>query len=380
MNKKIDFVQGLRGIACLAVVLYHGSYWTGEWKEATEKVFFAAGYFGVSLFFVISGFIMVITTKKSDGSLSYVKSFITKRFMRIWPAYFIATIISFLLLDGVSWFASTEHLTYFLRSMMFIPAGTAPAPTFGTPVLPVGWTLTYEMIFYVLFAISMLAGKLRWVVFYTIAMFMLIVLPFILKGGFSFAPTFDYGLNSISLGLITSPIIWMFVAGVVIGQFYSSKIKIRSETLCWMMVFFSCSLVVSQYVAGARIGHGLFEWGLSLIPLMLCLTIASKTIDIKIPRAVIYLGDISFSLYLMHVLMQGVTLHAIIDTGFGDFVHGITNIITTTTTSIIAAGLFHKYVETFFSNNLLKFFNKKTDIVTASAKDILPAGEIRPHQ
>ncbi|WP_312839362.1 hypothetical protein [Pantoea piersonii] len=50
MNKKIDFIQGLRGIACLAVVLYHGSYWTGKWAETTKDIFFAAGYFGVSLF------------------------------------------------------------------------------------------------------------------------------------------------------------------------------------------------------------------------------------------------------------------------------------------------------------------------------------------
>ena len=355
-------------------MLYHGSYWTGKWAETTKDIFFAAGYFGVSLFFVISGFIMVITTKKSDGSLSYVKSFITKRFTRIWPAYFIATLISFLLLEGVSWFTSGEHLTYFIRSMLFIPSGTAPAPTFGTPVLPVGWTLTYEMIFYVLFAISMLAGKMRWLFFYSFAMLMLVALPFILKGGFSFSPTFDYGLNSISLGLITSPIIWMFVAGVVIGQLYMSKIKIGSETFCWMMVFFACSLVISQYVAGARIGHGLLEWGISVIPLMLCLTIASKTIHIKIPRVVVYLGDISFSLYLMHVLMQGLTLHALINMGLGDFAQGMANIITTTATSIIAAGLFYRYVESFFSNRLLKIISKKAD-ATAGAMKSMPHAE-----
>ncbi|TRL55010.1 acyltransferase family protein, partial [Citrobacter youngae] len=88
---------------------------------------FAAGYFGVSLFFVISGFIMVITTKKSDGSLSYVKTFMIKRFMRIWPAYFIATIVSFMLLAGPSWFANWDNLIYLARSMLLMPSGTAPA-------------------------------------------------------------------------------------------------------------------------------------------------------------------------------------------------------------------------------------------------------------
>lgn len=113
MNKKIVSIQGLRGIASFAVVLYHGNYWTGKWAETKKEVFFAAGYLDASLIFIISGFIMVIKTKKSDGSLSYIRSFMTKRFMKMWPAYFIATLISFLLLEGRYWFTSGERLTFF---------------------------------------------------------------------------------------------------------------------------------------------------------------------------------------------------------------------------------------------------------------------------
>ena len=351
---KIEFIQALRGIAALCVVLYHGSYWTGKWAETTKDIFFAAGYFGVSLFFVISGFIMVITTKKSDGSLSYVKTFMIKRFMRIWPAYFIATIVSFMLLAGPSWFANWNNLIYLARSMLLMPSGTAPAPTFGTPVLSVGWTLTYEMIFYVFFAISMLAGKLRWISFYACIAILLVGIPTYITGDYSTTPTFDYGFKSIGLGLITSPIIWMFVSGVVIGQIYTSRIRIKNETFCWMMVLFSTTFTIAQYVSGSKIGHGIFEWGTSIVPLMLCLTLASKTIHIKIPRPLVYFGDISFSLYLMHVLMQGVTLHFLVYVGFGGFAQGISSLIMTTLMSIIAAGIYYKYVESFFSSKVSK--------------------------
>lgn len=357
---KIEFIQSLRGIAALCVVLYHGSYWTGKWAETTKEIFFAAGYFGVSLFFVISGFIMVITTKKYDGSLSYVKTFMIKRFMRIWPAYFIATVVSFILLAGASWFANLDNLIYLARSMLFMPSGTAPAPTFGTPVLSVGWTLTYEMIFYVFFAISMLAGKLRWLAFYSCTALFLIGIPTYISGDFSTTPTFDYGFRSILLGLITSPIIWMFVSGVVIGQIYTSRIRIKNETFCWMMVLFSVTFTIAQYVSGSRIGHGIFEWGTSIVPLMLCLTIASKTIHIKIPKYLVYLGDISFSLYLMHVLMQGVTLHFLVYIGLGGFAQGISSLIMTTLMSIIAAGIFYKYVESFFSSTFSSFVMRLT--------------------
>lgn len=377
---KIEFIQALRGIAALCVVLYHGSYWTGKWAETTKEIFFAAGYFGVSLFFVISGFIMVITTKKSNGSLSYVKTFMIKRFMRIWPAYFIATVVSFILLAGASWFANWDNLIYLARSMLFMPSGTAPAPTFGTPVLSVGWTLTYEMIFYIFFAISMLAGKLRWLAFYSCTALFLIGVPTYISGGFSTTPTFDYGFRSILLGLITSPIIWMFVSGVVIGQIYTSRIILKNETFCWMMVLFSVTFAISQYVSGSRVGHGIFEWGTSIVPLMLCLTIASKTIHIKIPKHLVYLGDISFSLYLMHVLMQGVTLHFLVYVGLNGFAQGISSLIMTTLMSIIAASLFHKYVESFFSSRFPKWiFGKiKMEAKAADASTASPVVKSTP--
>ena len=360
MKNKIDFIQGLRGFACLAVVLYHGSYWTGSWAKVTQEIFFAAGYFGVSLFFVISGFIMVITTKKSDGSLSFVKKFITKRFLRIWPAYLVATVVSFIMLEGFVWFENKDNLIALFKSVFFVPSGKDPAPTFGAPVLPVGWTLTYEIIFYAIFAVSMLAAKFRWVVFYSISALLLVVVPYTTRGYFSLSPTFDYGFSSIALGLFTSPMIWMFVAGVVIGQIYLSGLTIKSEKLCWMLVFFTFSFTLAQYVSGSRIGHGLMEWGTSIIPLMLCLTVVSKTVHIKTPSFLIYLGDISFSLYLIHVLMQGVTLHGLVYFGLGGFAQGISSLIMTSCMSVIAAGIFYKYVESYFAKGV---FVKKSNNV-----------------
>lgn len=366
---KIEFIQALRGIAALCVVLYHGSYWTGKWAETTKEIFFPAGYFGVAVFFVISGFIMVITTKKSDGSFNYVSTFAIKRFMRIWPAYFMATILTLLILDGGSWFTSKDNLIFFLRSMLFIPSGADYAPTFGTPAISVGWTLSYEVFFYAIFALSMFAGRARWIVFYAISAFLLIILPTVLTGWWNTDPKFDYGLMSLPLGLITSPIIWLFVAGVVIGQIYMSKIVIKNKKLCWIMVFAVVMFTISQYVSGSRVGHGIFDWGTSIIPLMLCLTIVSKTIDIKIPKYLVYLGDISFSLYLIHVLMQGLTLHALIYFNLAGFGHGISSIIMTTTASILAAAFFHKYIESFFSETITKSILLKINQAKASKKE-----------
>lgn len=364
-SKKIDFIQAMRGIAALCVVLYHGSFWTGKISEITKYIFYPAGYFGVSLFFVISGFIMVISTKRSDSSINYVILFLIKRFTRIWPTYFIATLLTLLLLSGIDWFLDAGRFVYFLRSVAFIPKGDALAPTFGMPALSIGWTLTYEMLFYLIFAISMLTGALRWVTFYSLIIVLLIATPFFLAGRVESAPTSDYGFSSIILGLITSPIIWLFVSGVAIGNVYSSRFAVKSRLMCWLVIMAAVAIVIFQYISRFKIGHGILEWGLSIIPLVFCFAISSKTINFRFPSPLIYLGNISFSLYLVHVLMQGATLHTLVFLGLKPLGTGVSSMVMTTSTSIVVAGLMSKYVENYLPNKLSAWANaRKKSIVT----------------
>ena len=128
-------LQVLRGIAAVGVVFYHTAY------------LLAGGYhtefFGVSTFFVISGFIMCwITRDDADG-------FLRKRIERIVPFYWVCTFALILLtyklpLDLMSW----QFVAYLARSLFFLPSP-------GFPVLHVGWTLNFEMYFYLVFAVSL---------------------------------------------------------------------------------------------------------------------------------------------------------------------------------------------------------------------------------
>ncbi|MEJ8566266.1 acyltransferase family protein [Elongatibacter sediminis] len=149
-------IQALRFIAALLVVLYHASAHLGVAGQAAGPLFAfgrAAGFAGVDIFFVISGFIMVWTTPESSGPAD-AWSFMRRRVARIysgyWPFYAIAialfTWLGGTYLTGVSW----------LGSLFLWPT---PLPDL---LIPVSWTLIFEMVFYVLFAVLIaIAGRRR---------------------------------------------------------------------------------------------------------------------------------------------------------------------------------------------------------------------------
>ena len=80
-------LDGLRGLAALAVVLYHYTYLFSHLfvEYETPTVAFEFGHYGVQLFFLISGFVIYMTARAGKG----VKHFAATRFLRIYPTYFV---------------------------------------------------------------------------------------------------------------------------------------------------------------------------------------------------------------------------------------------------------------------------------------------------
>jgi len=357
MNNKIDFIQGLRGIAVIMVVFYHGSRFlnpSGLYDAGLGKELFGGmGSLGVVLFFIISGFIMTITTSRSDGSFRYFMEFCIKRITRVFPAYLIATLCIILATKhGLNFFSDHENTKSFLKSIFFIPHGEITAPSFGFPVLPVGWTLNFEMYFYFIFGISLMFGKARWVVFFSFIALSLCAIPLISGNETSFESSVIYNFKSNMMHVITSPMIWNFAAGSLIGVIYLNRSYIKSHEFSWMLVFASVSWVVIQYVSDYRVNHGVMGWGISLIPMFAILVIASKTVDISLPKPLIYLGNISFSLYLWHPLSQEVLPRLAASSGIDSLRSGIPAFVSTFSLAVVLASISHFLVERRLSEYL----------------------------
>jgi exopolysaccharide production protein ExoZ len=152
----IKQVQYLRGIAAMMVVWAHSMVQVSATPTFIRLPDF--GPYGVDVFFVISGFIMLVTTWDKPMT---PREFIWHRIRRVVPLYWLAT----LLMVGISMVAPELFKTLkwdvlsLLKSLFFVPYDSLSFPGSTFPLLVPGWTLNYEMFFYALFAISMFLGK-----------------------------------------------------------------------------------------------------------------------------------------------------------------------------------------------------------------------------
>ena len=140
LQNKIESIQVLRFFAAFSVMMVH-------------LPVFEFGIWGVDIFFVISGFIMMYVTENNE------KFFLLKRIFRIVPLYWILTLGVFVLaifipevLNNTT--ANTAHL---IKSLFFIPFDKNGTGHF--PILFLGWTLNFEVIFYFLFSLSLVFFK-----------------------------------------------------------------------------------------------------------------------------------------------------------------------------------------------------------------------------
>src|SRR5690606_19303167 len=99
------------------------------------------------IFFLISGFIIWRTTMRADHRS--VRAFVTKRFLRVVPLAWLATLVYFVALRG------SPDLGVLIKSLLFIPLRNEEPPTYGYSLLGVEWTLVYELIFYAIFAVCL---------------------------------------------------------------------------------------------------------------------------------------------------------------------------------------------------------------------------------
>ncbi|MET3924734.1 acyltransferase [Devosia sp. 2618] len=150
MQTPIYSLQILRFIAALLVVLHHLS-------QQYQADVFPFGGFGVDLFFVISGFVIALTSNHVTP-----RQFLVDRAARIVPLYWVLTIalvVAALLAPGLLKTTTATPIDI-VQSLLFIPYARETGAI--QPILFLGWTLNYEVFFYGLFAVALLFGRWRY--------------------------------------------------------------------------------------------------------------------------------------------------------------------------------------------------------------------------
>ena len=303
-DDKLYWVQALRGVAVLCVVLTHARYLlqnTDQFPLAQRLLY--PGAMGVDLFFIISGFIMVYTTAGASDARAALL-FGAKRFARIWPAYAVITLLYVLLMrGGPAFLADSDSLGVFVRSLLFMPIDPTNPPFFGY-AFPLGWTLAFEMYFYLVFGLCMLAGRLRWFAFCAWMLLTLVLLP-MGRGGPSLDVRRQLEFSVPYLHLVTNPIVIEFLFGAAIAHLYRRDwFRVRSVQVAWLLVV--CGIGFATWYVFGNIGvfHGPREWGWPLALMVLLLALASKTVALDSPAPLVWVGTVSYSMYLTHYLGQ----------------------------------------------------------------------------
>jgi peptidoglycan/LPS O-acetylase OafA/YrhL len=280
---KYDSIQLMRGIAALSVVFVH-------------IYMFNNGEFGVDLFFVISGFIMMYITEKN------AENFLQKRAIRIIPLYWIAILfVSTIIAVAPNVFRTQEfRLELFIKSLLFIPYYfTGRSGQVSHSLLQVGWTLIYEVFFYLIFFISMkINHKYRHLISTAFLSIFFIIgftshsenefiryycKPILLEfalGMFAFKLLNQTNVKSLIIGKRTTVLLWIFALLILVCLFAEKYISFFYDT--------------DRFIS----------YGLPVFIFFLIVFTIMK--NIKIPRFFVVLGDISYSLYITHLfVVQG---------------------------------------------------------------------------
>jgi exopolysaccharide production protein ExoZ len=266
-------LQFLRGLAALGVVFYHtGFRLAGEWHT---------DFSGVAIFFVISGFIMCFITRENADR------FLAKRFIRIVPMYWLSTLVMFSLHSLSPWSVDPPLVIDLPRSLLFLPSEQMP-------ILGVGWTLNFEVYFYVVFGLAL--GINRRFAPLICAVFIYTVFALDQRGYGGFLTHYyshDY--------------IHYFLAGIALFYFWTfGSVLFRG----WMVTSISVAGVV--FFFGCQFARPLWpDWLLTYYwwfpPFVVGCALFMESSAVRLMwKPFVLLGDASYSLYLTHTIFFGV--------------------------------------------------------------------------
>jgi exopolysaccharide production protein ExoZ len=280
-NGSLVNLQYLRAIAALMVVWFHARN-QADWLKLQFPSDFGEG--GVDLFFVISGFIMVYTTHGKDIS---PQQFFIRRLQRIVPLYWVATVgvVCVALVAPTLLRSTVVSWPHVISSLLFFPMLSPAFPDKYWPLIIPGWTLNYEMMFYLIFSISLiLKGSQRLIALF-IALGCLV--------GFGYMNSW-VGL----LGFYSNSIMLIFLLGAMFGYLYINGVVRLDSLMAWAVVLMAIMLFiflrfhpVGGRVVDAGIPAAILVAGFCMLP----------TLFENHLKWLSRLGDASYSIYLSHV-------------------------------------------------------------------------------
>jgi exopolysaccharide production protein ExoZ len=289
-----DGVQLLRGIAAILVLLLHLTAIEKKygWGITELPSIFGYGAAGVDIFFVISGFIMTTITRDMFRSSREIQ-FLRRRFIRIFPIYWLYSLlvlVVFVIKPELVNGSQGGHVNIF-KSFLLLPDN-------NLPLLAVGWSLIYEVYFYLILSVVLKVIKSS-------------SYPLFLISWAAFVALSSWALSRLTgsnpwLKLMSSPLSLEFIFGCFIAIYFK---KIKEAYGLPIFLLGAGALLETFFYLDVKSIHIYDSWNTTLVfgssasLLVLGAVVSESTLKTVLPKIILSVGDSSYSLYLSHVLV-----------------------------------------------------------------------------
>ncbi|EJM77236.1 acyltransferase family protein [Pseudomonas sp. GM55] len=360
-------IDGLRGYLAFFVFLHHSCIWyyylqTGAWVAPPLRLFVHFGQVGVSLFFMITGFLFFSKIMDDRGrGVDWLRLYVS-RFLRLTPLYFFSMILLFSIVGWVTKENQTDSFSELIGACLkwlgfTIYFGVPDINGFpGTYVVNAGvtWTLPYEWTFYM--ALPLIALAIG--VWPPVKYLLLSVLSMYAFGYLYLAGSFY----------------WLFLGGMV------AAILVRFESFRAVAVSRWATLIVlvlAVYVVTMYPSVYDYVQAKFLLVIVFCFIAGGNSIfgvlNSKVSRV---MGEMAYSIYLLHGLVLFVAFRLVIGASLGKALSpsqywGV--IVTLTPVLILICGLTFRFIE----RPAMKMTGPLTDWIRAKKTNVIAGLRVR---
>ena len=337
MRERLQNVQSLRGVACLAVVAYH---------TANVERFFGlgfnplkplmwCGYAGVDLFFVLSGFIIATTCRRDLGEPQALPRYLFRRAWRIYPTYWAALVLAAAVYPLQTGSLALDRPGEVADTLLLLPqVGMVPR------LIPVAWTLSYELLFYAAFGALFLLPKR-------------LALPALGAWAAAVLAGIGTGFETTNrfLTLAASPLVVEFLIGAALA-WWPARVGGRSAAAL-VAVAAAWATVASAVYFHPNPDHlplmyprRLATFGVPCGVLVFALTAWERRGGLLPGRWLRAVGDASYSVYLLHLAFLFLVLYGSVSVGWSHRkAPHVAWVAVALTGSVLPGLLFYRWVE-----------------------------------
>lgn len=346
---KLNSLVVSRGVGAILIMLFHASAIMNLEKYYSILPLNGLFKFGsgrVDFFFVLSGFIIMYAHKNDIGKKGALVDFIRNRCIRIYPFYWIVSaivILSLLLIPSLR--NDTHNFLYIIKSLLLIPQKTMP-------LVIVAWTLTHEILFYIIFGSIIFLPKIGFTIMFI--WFSGIVVSSIFNLQYNYLYSFIFNFHNIE-----------FFFGIFIAlncKLYKNNLLTYAITITGIFTLIF-TMIIESYNSEFNNDLMLLCYATSSSIIIFGLVTTDLSRNVKYPEWLLFLGRSSYSIYLIHFLTLSFFIKILIKFDVARFFSINIIFFILITIATITGIIFHVFIE----KPLLKLMRKNRNKITTTS-------------